>query len=176
MIIDIDDEMRAMAAWAQAQCDKRYAKSKRGNYTGLSAEGRWYCGFLGELVFLKWLQQHYIRHRYEPEFIGRDVTDFYVWPLNFGGNKVGIDVKTASKGSHRYLMLPEAQLASHPSEIYVGVRLSQMETKGEVLGWARKADLKLIEDVELKVPTVGVLFDELRPMSKILEQSIKLMG
>lgn len=174
MVFDIDDDMRDMAQWAQAQCDKRYANSKKGNYTKLSAEGRWYYGFLGELVFMKWLQHHYIQYRYEPEFAGRDVTDFYIWAGGYG--KCGIDVKTASNGSHRYLMMPDAQIASHPSEVYVGVRLSQMETKGEVMGYALKTDLKPITELDLKVPTSGVLFDNLRPMEKILEQSKKLMG
>lgn len=174
MVIEITDEMRAMAKWAQAQCDKRYANSKRGNYTNLSAEGRWYIGFLGELVFMKWLQHHYVQYRYEPEFAGRDITDFYVWANGYG--KVGIDVKTASAGSHKYLMLPDAQLASHPSEVYVGVRLRKMETEAEVMGYALKKDLQPITDLELKVPTSGILFDNLRPMAKMLEQSKKLMG
>lgn len=174
MVIEITDEMRAMAQWAQAQCDKRYANSKRGNYTNLSAEGRWYIGFLGELVFMKWLQHHYVQYRYEPEFAGRDITDFYVWANGYG--KVGIDVKTASAGSHKYLMLPDAQLASHPSEVYVGVRLRKMETEAEVMGYALKKDLQPITDLELKVPTSGILFDNLRPMAKMLEQSKKLMG
>lgn len=174
MVIEITDEMRAMAQWAQAQCDKRYANSKRGNYTGLSAEGRWYYGFLGELVFREWLHRHNVQYRYEPEFVGRDITDFIVWANGYG--KVGIDVKTASQGSHKWLMQPDAQLASHPSEVYVGVRLRKMETEGEVLGFCLKKDMQPITELDLKVPTSGVLFDNLRPMSKMLEQSKKLMG
>lgn len=178
MVIEITDEMRAMAQWAQAQCDKRYANSKRGNYTQLSAEGRWYIGFLGELVFMKYLQQLYVQYRYEPEFTGRDITDFYVWAIGYteNGGKVGIDVKTASAGSHKYLMIPDAQIASHPSEVYVGVRLRMMETEGEVMGYCLKKDLKPITDLGLKVPTSGVLFDNLRPMNKMIDQCKKLMG
>lgn len=178
MVIEITDEMRAMAEWAQAQCDKRYAKSKRGNYTGLSAEGRWYYGFLGELVFMKYLQHHYIQYRYEPAFTGADLTDFIVWAIGYteNGGKVGIDVKTASSGSHQWLMQPNAQLAHHPSEVYVGVRLRKMATEGEVLGYCLKKDMQPITELDLKVPTSGVRFDNLRPMSAMIDKCKKLMG
>lgn len=173
MVIEIDETMRQMAAWAERQCDALYAGSKRGNYTKLSAERRWYHGFLGELVFLKYLQHHYVRYRYEPDFTGRDDTDFYLWAEGYG--KVGIDVKTASKPDHRYLMLPDAQLASHPSGVYVGVRINSPD-QGEVLGYALRKHLRPITDVQLPVPTSGVLFEDLRPISKMLEQAKKLMG
>jgi len=173
VVIDIDDDMRAMAQWAQDKCNARYAKSKRGNYTNLSADDRWYYGFLGELVFLKWLQHHYIQYRYEPEFTGRDVTDFRLYSLT-SKQWANIDVKTASKSSHRYLMLPDAQLQSHPSEVYVGVRINDYY-HGEVLGWCLKSDLKPVTDVVLPVPTSGLPFDQLKDITRLADQCKKIM-
>lgn len=176
MLISIDDQMRGMAAWAEQQCNAMYANSARGNYTNLSADNRWYYGFLGELVLLKWLQAHYIQYRYEPQFKGRDDTDFYLWPLSKGGKMCTVDVKTASNPQHQYLMMPEAQLKSHPSDVYIGVRINS-QTEGEVLGWAVAGDFERIDEkMRLPIPTMGIKLTELRPMSRIFSNSKKLMG
>lgn len=174
MIVEITEDMRNMATWAEQQCNKLYANSKRGNYTNLNADSRWYYGFLGELVFLRYLQQHYIQHRYEPAFTGRDITDFNVYSLT-SEQWAGIDVKTASKPSHRYLMLPDAQLQSHPSGVYVGVRINNAD-QGEVLGWCLKTDLQPITDLDLPVPTSGMAFSELKDIDRLISQCKKIMG
>jgi len=165
--------MREMAAWAEQQCNEQYADSVKGNYTGLSADMRWYYGFLGELVFVRYCQVQWLRHRYEPAFKGRDITDIEIWLKRYG--KLGIDVKTASKPSHRYLMIPEAQLRSHPSEMYVGVRINGPD-EGEILGFCLKKDLQPITNMGLKIPTRGIAFDRLLPIERLTTQAVKVMG
>lgn len=90
-------------------------------------------------------------------------------------NNCDVDVKTASKGSHKYLMVPDAQLAKHKTQVFVGVRILNLN-QAEVCGYALRKDLGPINDLGFSVPTSGLLFSKLRPINKMIEQCKKVMG
>ena len=54
-----------------------------------------------------------------------------------------IEVTTASKDFHRRIIVPAGQFNNRPMDYYVGVRVSEDETTGTVIGYATRADMQL---------------------------------
>ncbi len=145
---------------------------KGGNYTKLEAERRFYYGYLGEYAFEKLLIEHGIKYEFSPRYDGkRDRTDFVVFVKQ--GTPVDVDVKTATGKRDRFLMIPTAQLQSHPNQAYVGVRL--MAKSAQIYGTCIPSALRPInkEVYGLKIPTHGVELTRLNPIEKVLAQCDK---
>ena len=135
------------------------------SYTKLASDHRNYYGYLGELLFVRYLILKHKRGEYLPRFDGKtDNGDVTLFTRDL---VIPADIKTASKESHQYLMLPAVQFKKKTTGTYIGMRLT--EEYGQVMGFARAEDLKPIE-LSLPVPSVGIRFTELRPIEELIER------
>ena len=112
------------------------------NYTGIEAADRYKLGFLAEFAFANVLKHAGRAFVYQPRLDGvsDNGTDFRV-----AVNQVthSIDVKTASRSHHRYLMVPDAMWRKHggSSDFYIGARLDLDELACELWGVATWLDV-----------------------------------
>jgi hypothetical protein len=120
------------------------------NYTGIEATNRYRDGFLAEFAFanvLKHVERAFI---YAPRIDGKSDggSDFRV---SVFGVIHSVDVKTASRSHHQYLMIPDAMWSKHgcSSDYYVGSRLDLDAGVCEVWGVALYLELAT---VSIRVP------------------------
>ena len=144
------------------------------NYTGLCAPGRYFTGHLGELALVKLVAWNGKYYDYRPAADGRpDAGDITVF---IAGRPLRVDVKTASKPGHRYLMIPEAQFRKRHRDAYLGARLDLEAMICEIHGIATRAQMEdaPVEDppqFSLKVRTrMTLLSDLLLPVEAWLRQ------
>lgn len=158
----ITKEVRDKAKEYEDDINKALTKKGK-NYTNLSAEGRYYFGYIGEWAFSQFLKDNHINFTWKLIADGNsDYGDFII-------NGKIIDVKTASKSTHKNLMFPEKQLI-HYRDIYVGCRIN--ENFVEILGFM---DRKIMENVPSKdfgygVKTKSISLVELNKINDIIEE------
>jgi hypothetical protein len=140
MAIPINHEMRQTAFQLEQQVLKSVAESNRADYLPETNPRRYYVGFLGEQVFLQFLSENNVRSYYAPQTNGKpDKFDFLV--MTSAGDRVAVDVKTASKSYYSKLMIHRKQYEKTGfTGVYVAVRLNG-ESYGEVLGWTSGTNL-----------------------------------
>jgi len=135
------------------------------NYTGIEAADRYKLGFLAEFAFANVLKHAGRAFVYQPRLDGvsDNGTDFRV-----AVNQVthSIDVKTASRSHHRYLMVPDAMWRKHggSSDFYIGARLDLDELACELWGVATWLD---IARAPVRTPGDGLAPDVLAPTRAI---------
>lgn len=160
--IPITDKMRDVAEKAE----KRILASFKGNdnnYTGLSADRRFYFGVLGELATVKALKDAGIRLKYAPDWgAGADDGDIVVYSDE---RPCKVDVKTATKDFHENLWIPAKQYMRYTYDGYIGVRICG--DVAEVHGYCAKKDFSESMHPGAKVVTYGIALDELRPMDRL---------
>jgi len=162
--INIDEPMKTQA---RSMSDKTIANLKKvSNYTGLESEDRYYIGAIGELGFKALLEQKEIKFDYRPRQDGEsDSGDFAV----FGTSSVAIvDVKTASKPTHKNLMVPAKQLERVGHYTYIGARI--VDSVIEFHGYCYQEDFEPSTIPGLKIKTMQVSFDKLHSISDWIER------
>lgn len=96
--------------WARQLADEVIGTGieKNPNYTGLSMPDRYFFGYLGELAVVEMLSRENKAFEYQPQTNGQsdDGSDITVFMLK---QPIGVDVKTASRHHHRFIMIPESQ-------------------------------------------------------------------
>jgi len=109
---------------------------------------RIFTGKLGELTFLEWaLQEQLLEKDTYQSYRAKSLSIYYgtsnvdVCDLIIKGRKV--DIKTAPKYSHKYLIVPIDQWHNQPKDIYVGISLYINEEK------INKQEILLTNGVEL---------------------------
>lgn len=116
------------------------------NYTGLSVQDRYFHGHLGELAVVKLLGWHGKRYAYKPAADGQpDGGDVTVFVADRG---LQVDIKTATRPTHRCLMIPEAQFAKRHRDLYLGARLDLESMRCEVHGTATRSIMEKALRVE----------------------------
>ena len=148
--VEITPAMLGRADAYQQAIEVRGIKAA-GNYTGLAVANRWRNGYLGEFAFEAYLQTTGRRFDYLPAPDGHpDTGDFRVYQR---GRPLRVDVKTAAERTHRYFLIPEAQLERPSSAIYVAARLDIDELAVELFGFFTKRDVEVMgTDNQLQVP------------------------
>lgn len=146
---------------------------KTPNYTGLHMPDRFYKGYCGEFAVI-----HLLRH-YQKQFIYSIVTkglsdaeDIILTLVD--GRRVKVDVKTAWKrywGTRQ--MLPLAQYKRHPYDAYVAVDRAHENTY-VVEGYCYGNELKTnYEGFGDNIPTMHIDYENLRPIERLLDQTIE---
>jgi len=159
--IPITNEMKQIAE----RGEKMILKSFKGNhnYTGLSADRRFYFGILGELATVELLRIKGVRVKYTPKWNGKaDSGDLIVYA---DGYPIKVDVKTASKDFHENLWMPAKQYDRYTYDGYIGVRICG--DVAEIHGYCAKKDFTKSMHPRAKVPTYGVALCDLRQMDKL---------
>ena len=167
--IKITKEMRSFAIECQSiTLEKMYNTDS--NYTGLHEPNRFYYGYLGEFVFVKWLKESNINFKYEVNANEYpDEEDFILYANN--GKPITVDVKTATKPHYKNIMFPKPQAEKYTYDCYVGVRLLS-DDLAQVCGYCQKKDFTLSE-MMFKVPTYYKALDELNNMDRLKAGVIK---
>ena len=79
-----------------------------------------------------------------------------------------IDVKTASKSFHSRILVPSDQYQDQTKDYYVGVRISEDETTGTIMGYAIHGELKLFAGAR-DHPAYAIELNNLRPINELLD-------
>ena len=79
-----------------------------------------------------------------------------------------IDVKTASKSFHRRILVPSDQYEEQAKHYYVGVRISEDERTGTIMGYAIHGELKLFAGARYH-PAYAIELNNLHPISELLD-------
>ena len=115
----------------------------RGGVGQNEALRRLLVGKLGELAFARFLDRNNKRITGNDEMFevwedvyAADRTDFLT------GDNQTIDIKTASKNFHRRITIPEDQFLHRPSVFYVGIRIAEGLSSGEVIGYATHDEIQ----------------------------------
>ncbi len=142
------------------------------NYTGLEAEHRFFAGNLGEIALGRWLAAEGIQHEEFHRVDGRaDDGDFRVW--YFTRPRI-LDIKSTPVVNAQYLMMPTAQLRKKTNvDIYIGGMVVHEKIGVWLEGWTSRQHMEIVPPVvrfPYNVETSMVLFDHLRPMSRLWEK------
>lgn len=161
--VDITGEMKKTAKSYSDSVLKNLKKTP--NYTGLSVENRFYCGYLGEQVFNNYLKESKKRFEYQTRFDGNSDNGDYLLFMKSGVVRTA-DAKTACKKFHSKIMMPFKQAKIHSYYYYIGVKLN--EDVGEIWGYC------LLEDFVTKAggfdnSAVDTLYKDLSSLRSIEE-------
>ena len=165
----ITEEMREKASnWAE-KIFKTSTLKNRENYTGLEAQDRYYCGYLGELAFLEYLKREGKQTTYKVKTDGNSDSGDFITVGAITGQPKSVDVKTACKEFHEKIMLPQSQLKKHRRDYYVGVKL--VGDEAEIWGYCL-ANHFMVENYgfnRAEVPTCYKSLKSLTPIDNILK-------
>jgi len=162
--ITITPEMKYFAREYSDKCIQSIKSQGKTNYTGLTLKDSYYNGFLGEFVFKEYLNRQLVHYDYMVHTDGNShAVDFFIHRDN---ELLTVDVKTASKPTYEYMMLPESQFIKAHCSFYVAVRLENVF--GHVKGYAEAEDFELLDISTLKIRTMGVRLDRLRDINELL--------
>lgn len=137
-----EEDIKKCRAFALAKIKNAY---NRLNETDEEREEKHFFGKLGEVVFLKLLNSKGIFPNVEEMF--------KIWEETTKGDKFDfetkdgelIDVKTAYRNNHKNILVPYDQFEKGKNkDFYVGVKINEEITEGEVVGFCSKD--KLIEN------------------------------
>ena len=105
-------------------------------------EDRHFFGKLGELIFLKLLNSRGIYPEVEEMFeVWDEIARGDKFDFETKDNK-SVDVKTAYKGFHSRIVIPYDQFEGGKNkDIYVGVKINEVMTEGEIFGFCSKDKL-----------------------------------
>lgn len=172
MIIFISDRMKWEARESSIEVLKNL--KDKPNYTGLSAKDRYYIGFLGELVFKEYLDREGKKYNYNVRLDGRSGgADFELFTSDV--NVKVIDVKTASKFYYTKMLVPKVQLDKHPNYTYVGVRLDEANSEGEICGYCYAEDFGISDGfTKEKIPTAYKNFNGLEEIENLISDVIDI--
>ena len=126
-------------------------------------------GKLGEVAFDRFLRRH------GKMTLGNEDM-FTVWAGTRNVDKKDfetaegktIDVKTASKRFHSRILVPSDQYKDQAKHYYVGVRISEDETTGTIMGYAIHGELKLFPRARYH-PAYAIELNNLHPISELLD-------
>lgn len=166
MIVEITDKMKQKAReWSNNVLDSSI--KYHSNYTGISKEDRYYFGYLGELAFWKVLYQNNKEYQYEPKFDGlSDDRDFFIF---IKGKKKKVDIKTASKGFYKNIMLPKKQWLKKKSDYYIGIRLEG--DTANIFGYCKHSNFKEQNTFgDNMIVTMYKSLSELNPIETLLKK------
>lgn len=168
MKIEIKDEdLKKCRDFASKKCKTTF---NRFNKNVNEREERLFLGKLGEFVFFKLLVSRGIDFKEESLFeIWDDVRKGDTGDFETKEGK-SVDIKTARKHFHTRIMVPYDQFENGKwKEFYVGVKINEELTKGEIWGFCSKEklmqrpkkdwgegdayweDLNALEDIELLI-------------------------
>lgn len=77
-----------------------------------------------------------------------------------------IDIKTASLSYHSRILVPQDQYHNLPKDYYVGVRISESEETGTVIGYARHNELRIFERANYH-PAYAISLNNLHPIEEL---------
>jgi hypothetical protein len=168
MIIKITDQAKEEAR-IYAEAIKGRGISDIGNYTNISVNDRFYIGYLGEWAFNQFLILKDFKSKvtWSREADGMaDSGDF------FFDNKI-IDIKTASQHYYKNIMTPLAQFEKHKRDYYVAVKLNQIESTAEIVGYVNYDELKKAPISDFgHGATKAILFKDVHNINELLQQHI----
>ena len=145
----------------------------RRNVSGTQQERDIRVGKLAELAFIEFLRRN-------GKVPSGNEDMFTVWEEQDKGDETdfttaeghSIDVKSATLGSHRYILVPKDQLDNYPKDYYAAVGISSDESHAEVLGYATLDDFKNAGSAPPAVaryyPAYGVELANLKPIAELL--------
>ena len=125
-------------------------------------------GKLGEIAFA-----HFLEARGKKRLGDEDM--FTVWSDTRKVDKKDfetadgktIDIKTASRHFHSNIYVPYDQYEKQPKDYYVGVRISEDEKEGTIVGYAANDELHWEEGA--KYPCYAMKLNELHSISELLD-------
>ena len=125
-------------------------------------------GKLGEIAFAKFLSAN-------GKALSGSEDMFTVWDDTYEVDTMDfqtsdgktIDVKTASEGYHRNILVPHDQYRNQPKDYYVGVRILPGEAGAEIIGFATWEELKPFNRGDYDA--YARRLDLLHPISELLE-------
>ena len=126
-------------------------------------------GKLGEIAFGSFLESHGKKRLGDEDM-------FTVWSDTRRVDKKDfetadgetIDVKTASRSYHSRILVPSDQYEDQPKHYYVGVRISEDERTGEIMGYAIHGELELFPRARYH-PAYAIELNTLHPISELLD-------
>lgn len=126
-------------------------------------------GKLGEIAFGIFLEEHGKKRLGDEDM-------FTVWSGTRRVDKKDfetadgetIDVKTASKSFHTRILVPKDQYENQQKHYYVGVRISEDEMTGEIMGYAIHGELELFERARYH-PAYAIELNNLHPIDELLD-------
>lgn len=156
--IEITDHMKKIARQASDKMSNLY------NHQGLRELDAAYNGILGELAFVTFLMNNKKWFHYEHDYASGkpDNGDVKIWVNGLG--TVTVDVKTASKSSYQYLLVPKTQ---KKYMLYVAVRLNG--DIAEIWGIAKLNELRDVKAINDKINNIGLPLDSLKDLRDILD-------
>lgn len=164
--VPITDGMRVRARKFSALMDGSEL-GQSASYTGLASPDARLVGLLGEYALESLLRERHKKFFYQETIGSADNGDFLVYIP--GGHRL-LDVKTASQGFHRNIMMPAVQGKKHENhyDYFVGVRLNG--SVAEVWGYCRLKDFQLKPDGfdYNKTPTLYKSLSSLQDTEKML--------
>ena len=177
MRVQLSDEQVEYARQLEGQIEATATLQFTSNYTGLSAAGRYFVGFVGQLGLQTYLTEQGRRFQAHIRTDGQsDAGDVTVW---YAGHPLKIDVKTASNPRHRFLMMPEAQLRRSVSDLIVAAKWlperKQVEFMGVCAGdvFSRQAQTRYPNDggsPPVRIPTCMLNFGDMPYQLEVLSR------
>ena len=79
-----------------------------------------------------------------------------------------IDIKTASKSFHSRILVPSDQYEFQAKDYYVGVRISEDERSGTIMGYAIHGELKLFAGAK-DHPAYAIELNNMHPIDELLD-------
>ena len=153
-----------LSDWAKKQAliaEKETLKNlpDRPNWRGdYKQDRRYFYGNLGELVFLELLLYFDKQFEYKPRYDGKtDSGDFIIY---ISSKPRILDIKTAARPEHRYLLVNTITPNTPIDTIYLGIKITP--PKAEVYGYATKKELKRVDKgLSLADQTLGLILRDL---------------
>ena len=124
-------ERNAADAFARTTLERTYNR-----YPATPAERirRIRVGKLAEIAFVRALNWHADNWRYRVAHVFSEEGEHVAYDFKTRDGQA-IDIKTASKDYHRYIMIPKDQQDKYPKAFFVGFRISRDESRATLLGY-----------------------------------------
>lgn len=169
-IIALTPEMIRIAEAYEAAIEKTRTIRRRSNYTSFEAKRRYFCGYLGELAFLKLLQDAGKEFVHHVDKTGKKVDRKFVLHDRETGAPISVNVATSSSQKHANVAYPKEKLLRSWFDYLVAVRLDYSASIAEVWGYVSKREISLDEPKDLGYGNFCYLYPlyKLEPVNNLL--------
>ena len=140
-IIQITDEMQRAAKHYEDAINKTKTLSRTSNMTGLEEAGRFYFGFLGELIFEAALKRENKEYQHFVRTDGLPQTYKFRVIKDETNQEVRLNICTASKPSHKFLAVPEPKIHRAECDGYVGIKILE-NGYAQIFGYITPKELR----------------------------------
>lgn len=163
--VELNDKIKKLARWAEQYKTKNITSG--GNYTRLEEPDRFYNGTIGEIALFKLLKDNGCKFDYFFNLSGKaDSGDFCIYIMH---RPITLDIKTACKDFHQYLMITESQYERHKYQAYVGAKLNG--NRCEIYGY--NIGIEQTQLINKGVPAFSRKFEDLSKIEHLIKKMDK---